>query len=82
MIVLQDMEIDATTYPEPVVVALQKWITSIDPIDQEKEHTLVISLTIRLKVKCVDVVSKVYPFVKTPKSTNLRETALLSDSAP
>jgi hypothetical protein len=25
---------------------------------------------------------KVYPFVKTPKSIDLRETVLLSDSAP
>ncbi len=57
MIILQDLELNAKTYPDLVLRSLQEWLGSLDPLDQDKEHTIVVSLNVRNKVKCVDIVS-------------------------
>ncbi len=55
MIILQDLEI-TRAYPDKVVKPLQGWLKSIDPLDQDKEHTIVLTLNVRNRVTCVDVV--------------------------
>ncbi len=55
MIILQDVEI-TRAYPEKVVKPLQGWLETIDPLDRDKEHVIVLTLNVRNKVTCVDVV--------------------------
>ncbi len=57
MTILQDLKINGETRLEQIVSALQGWLAHVDPLDQDKEHTIVLSLNVRNKVKCVDVVS-------------------------
>src|SRR5690349_2491970 len=56
MTILNDIKL--TVYrPQDVVVILQQWLAGIDPIDQDKEHFIVLSMDVRHKVKQIEVVA-------------------------
>jgi DNA repair protein RadC len=56
MTILHDLKL-AIFRPQDVVPILRQWLASIDPIDQDKEHFIVLSLDVRQKVKQVEVIS-------------------------
>jgi len=43
--------------PEDVAALLQGWLMTVDPIDRDKEHFIVIHFNTRLVIKAVEVVS-------------------------
>src|SRR6266496_2866051 len=56
MIILRDLDLMATK-SQDVAPILQKWLITIDPLDRDKEHLIVLAMNVRLKVQLVDVVS-------------------------
>lgn len=56
MTILHDCKL-LVSQSEDVAPLLQEWLATLDPIDQDKEHFIVLSLDVRQKVKQVEVVS-------------------------
>lgn len=56
MIILKDVHAKVVRSGD-IAPILQGWLKSLDPIDQEKEHFIVVHLTTRCTVKFVEVVS-------------------------
>jgi len=56
MIILRDLDLFVTSAQDATTL-LQKWLRTIDPLDRDKEHFIVLIMDVRLKVQVVDVVS-------------------------